>query len=34
MKIEVSPEGDPSTFSMTLNVLRDSDGKMMSLTRY
>lgn len=34
MKIELSPEGDPSTFSMTLNVLRDKDKNMFSLIKY
>lgn len=32
--LTMQAEGDPSTFSMTLNVLRDSDGNMMSLIKY
>lgn len=32
--LTLQAEGDPSTFSMTLNVLRDEDGNMMSLTKY
>lgn len=32
--LTMQAEGDPSTFSMTLNVLRDEDGNMMSLRRY
>lgn len=32
--ITMQAEGDPSTFSMTLNVLRDEDGNMMSLRKY
>ena len=27
-------EGDPSTFSMNLRVLRPKDGKMMQLVKY
>ena len=27
-------EGDPSTFSMTVRVMRPADGKMMMLTKY
>ena len=32
--LTMQAEGDPSTFSMTLNVLRDPDGNMMSLIKY
>jgi hypothetical protein len=32
--IELQAEGDPSTFSMTLNVLRDNETEMMKLIRY
>lgn len=32
--LQMQAEGDPSTFNMTLNVMRDDDGNMMSLTRY
>ena len=32
--LNMQAEGDPSTFSMTLNVLRDNDGNMMSLIKY
>lgn len=32
--ITMQAEGDPSTFNMTLNVLRDPDGNMMSLIKY
>ena len=32
--ITMQAEGEPSTFSMTLNVLRDEDGNMMSLIKY
>lgn len=32
--ITMQAEGDPSTFSMTMNVLRPSDGKMVKLTTY
>lgn len=32
--LTMQAEGDPSTFSMTLNVLRDNDGNMMSLIKY
>lgn len=33
--ITLEAEGDPSTFEMTLNVLRSDDGKeMMKLIRY
>lgn len=32
--LTMQAEGDPSTFSMTLNVLRDGDGNMMSLIKY
>lgn len=32
--LTMQAEGDPSTFSMTLNVLRDNDGNMMSLVKY
>lgn len=32
--LTMQAEGDPSTFSMTLNVLRDSDNHMFSLIKY
>lgn len=32
--ITMQAEGDPSTFSMTVRVMRPSDGKMMTLTKY
>lgn len=32
--LTMQAEGDPSTFSMTLNVLRDNNGNMMSLIKY
>lgn len=32
--LTMQAEGDPSTFNMTLNVLRDNDGNMMSLIKY
>jgi hypothetical protein len=32
--ITMQAEGDPSTFSMTMKVLRPSDGVMMRLTAY
>lgn len=32
--LTMQAEGDPSTFSMTLNVLRDEEGNMMSLIKY
>ena len=32
--LTMQAEGDPSTFNMTLNVLRDADGNMMSLIKY
>lgn len=32
--LTMEAEGDPSTFSMTLNVLRDDEGDMMSLVKY
>lgn len=32
--LDMQAEGDPSTFNMTLNVLRDNDGNMMSLIKY
>ena len=32
--ITLEAEGDPSTFEMTLTVLRDDDGNMMKLVRY
>jgi len=32
--ITMQAEGDPSTFSMTVRVMRPSDGKMMILTKY
>ena len=32
--LTMQAEGDPSTFSMTLNVLRDNSGNMMSLVKY
>ena len=32
--LTMQAEGDPSTFSMTLNVLRDPNGNMMSLIKY
>lgn len=32
--LTMQAEGDPSTFNMTLNVLRDDNGKMMSLIKY
>lgn len=32
--LTMQAEGDPSSFSMTLNVLRDDDGNMMSLRKY
>ena len=32
--LNMQAEGDPSTFNMTLNVLRDNDGNMMSLIKY
>lgn len=32
--MEMAAEGDPSTFSMTLRVLRPADGDMMTLTKY
>ena len=32
--LNMQAEGDPSTFNMTLNVLRDADGNMMSLIKY
>ena len=31
--LTMQAEGDPSTFNMTLNVLRDEDGNMMSLVK-
>ena len=32
--LTMQAEGDPSTFNMTLNVLRDEDRNMMSLIKY
>lgn len=32
--LSMQAEGDPSTFNMTLNVLRDESGDMMSLIKY
>ena len=32
--LTMQAEGDPSTFNMTLNVLRDDNGNMMSLIKY
>ena len=32
--LTMQAEGDPSTFNMTLNVLRDEEGNMMSLIKY
>jgi hypothetical protein len=32
--LTMQAEGDPSTFNMTLNVLRDDEGNMMSLVKY
>jgi hypothetical protein len=32
--LTMQAEGDPSTFNMTLNVLRDEEGKMMRLVKY
>ena len=32
--ITMQAEGDPSTFSMTVRVMRPADGKMMKLTKY
>ena len=32
--ITMQAEGDPSTFSMTMKVLRPSDGVMMRLKAY
>lgn len=32
--LTMQAEGDPSTFNMTLNVLRDPNGNMMSLIKY
>ena len=32
--LTMQAEGDPSTFNMTLNVLRDEDGNMMRLVKY
>ena len=32
--LTMQAEGDPSTFNMTLNVLRDDNGDMMSLIKY
>lgn len=32
--LTMEAEGDPSTFSMNLKVLRPSDGKMMKLVKY
>ena len=32
--ITMQAEGDPSTFSMTVRVMRPADGKMMMLTKY
>ena len=32
--LTMQAEGDPSTFNMTLNVLRDGEGNMMSLIKY
>ena len=32
--LTMQAEGDPSTFNMTLNVLRDPEGNMMSLIKY
>lgn len=32
--LTMQAEGDPSTFNMTLNVLRDNDGNMFSLIKY
>jgi hypothetical protein len=32
--LTMQAEGDPTTFNMTLNVLRDEDGNMMSLIKY
>lgn len=32
--LTMEAEGDPSTFTMNLKVLRPSDGKMMKLVRY
>ena len=31
--LTMEAEGDPTVFNMTLRVLRDKDGKMMTLTR-
>ena len=32
--LTMQAEGDPSTFNMTLNVLRDDEGNMMKLIKY
>ena len=32
--ITMQAEGDPSTFSMSLRVLRPEDGNMMKLIKY
>lgn len=32
--LTMQAEGDPSTFNMTLNVLRDEDNEMMKLVKY
>ena len=32
--LTMQAEGDPSTFNMTLNVLRDDEGNMMKLVKY
>ena len=32
--LTMQAEGDPSTFNMTLNVLRDDNGEMMKLIKY
>lgn len=32
--LTMQAEGDPSAFSMTLNVLRDNNGEMMRLVKY
>lgn len=32
--LTMQAEGDPSTFNMTLNVLRDNNGNMMKLIKY
>lgn len=34
VSITMEAEGDPSTFDMTINVLRDDSGEMMKMIRY